>query len=836
MSATLDAFLRSWPFDPWLLVALLVCAGIYLRGWLALRRRKPPHPTLSPGGGEGRVRGRWHGGHVAAFLGGLAAIYLALASPIEPFAALLLQVHMVQHLLLMMVAPPLLWLGAPLFPLLRGLPRPIRAYWAIPLLSSQPLRRLFGRLTHPLTALFIFIAATWLWHSPPAYDLAVRSSEWHYLQHVCFLGAAFLFWYPVVRPYPSRPRWSTWLLFPYLILADLSNTILSVLLTFSNRVLYPYYAEVPRLAGLSVLEDQSAAGVLMWVPGSVAFLLPLFGICIRLLAGPEAVGSGQWAVGSEPGAAPPSPPLASGRISLTLVNSPPPTAHGPLPTTHFDLLRVPVLGRFLKWRHARLALQMPLMALAGVVILDGLHGPQVGPMNLAGVLPWIHWRGLVILALLALGNVFCMACPFMVPRTLARRWLPQGRSWPRWLQSKWLAVVLLAVFLWAYEAFAIWDSPWWTAWIAVGYFFTAFVIDGFFRGAAFCKYVCPIGQFNFVQSLVSPLEVKVLNPKACTECQTKDCIRGSPPHATPSGGEGKVKGGGIPGCELHLFQPRKASNMDCTFCLDCIHACPHDNIGILAGPPARELWHDSFRSGLGRFSKRPDVAALVVVLAFGAYANAAGMVAPVLEWRDQLASVLQQRSPIVATTLFYVFALIVLPASLVSIPAVLSRWLGQLKESWLEVATRFAYSLVPIGFGMWLAHYSFHFLGSFDAVIPALQRFAGDLGLALGEPEWRYACCRPVADWLPRLEILFLDLGLLLSLYSGYRIALTQSELTPSVPTSSFPNWSLGTRRWGTRGWGLFAPWALLIVLLFAAGVWIVLQPMQMRGTMFTAG
>src|SRR5258708_40334206 len=86
-------------------------------------------------------------------------------------------------------------------------------------------------------------------------------------------GTAFLFWYPVVRPYPSRSRWSPWLLFPYLILADLSNTILSVFLTFSNRVVYPYYAEIPRLNGLSVLEDQSAAGVLMWVPGSVAFLL-----------------------------------------------------------------------------------------------------------------------------------------------------------------------------------------------------------------------------------------------------------------------------------------------------------------------------------------------------------------------------------------------------------------------------------------------------------------------------------------------------------------------------------------------------------------------------------
>ena len=135
MSPTLDAFLRSWPFDPWLLAALSLTIGVYLRGWLVLRRRDPL---------------RWHGGRLTAFLGGLAAIHLALASPVEPFAALLLQVHMVQHLLLMMAAPPLLWLGAPLFPLLRGLPRPVRIVWVAPWLSAPPLRRLFGRLTHPL--------------------------------------------------------------------------------------------------------------------------------------------------------------------------------------------------------------------------------------------------------------------------------------------------------------------------------------------------------------------------------------------------------------------------------------------------------------------------------------------------------------------------------------------------------------------------------------------------------------------------------------------------------------------------------------------------------------
>ena len=131
-------------------------------------------------------------------------------------------------------------------------------------------------------------------------------------------------------------------------------------------------------------------------------------------------------------------------------------------------------------------------------------------MNLAGVLPWIHWRGLLILGLLTIGNVFCMACPFTAAagtRTaMAARRAGAGRDGCG--TNGWRSC-LLAGFLWAYEAFALWDSPCWTAWIALAYFAAAFVVDGLFRGASFCKYVCPIGQFNFVQSLVSPLEVKV---------------------------------------------------------------------------------------------------------------------------------------------------------------------------------------------------------------------------------------------------------------------------------------------------------------------------------------
>jgi cytochrome c oxidase assembly factor CtaG len=771
VSSTLDAFLRSWPFDPWLVAALLVSAGVYLRGWLALRRRDPL---------------RWHGGRPAAFLGGLAAVYLALASPVEPFAALLLQVHMLQHLLLMMVAPPLLWLGAPLLPLLRGLPRPIRTHWAAPLLSAPPLRRLFGRLTHPLAALPLFVAATWLWHVPPVYDLALRSSGWHYLQHLCFLGTALLFWYPVVRPYPARPRWSLWLLLPYLLLADLSNTALSALLTFSGRVLYPYYAEVPRLGGLSVVEDQSAAGVIMWVPGSVVFLLPLFGIGVQLLSGPHKETGKQAASETRRNVA---------RISLPLIvpESPPVSLSPCLPVSGsgFDLLRVPLVGRFLKWRHARLCMQLPLLLLVGLVTYDGFRGPQVGAMNLAGVLPWVHWRGLVVLGLLAAGNVFCMGCPFLLPRTLGRRWLPKGRSWPRRLRSKWLAVLLIVAFLWTYEALDLWDRPRWTACLALGYFVAAFVVDGLFRGASFCKYLCPVGQFNFVQSLASPLEVKARDPAVCASCRTKDCIRGRD---------------GVPGCELHLYLPRKAGNMDCTACLDCVHACPHDNVGVVAGPPGATLWDDRQRSGVGRFGRRPDLAALVLVLVFGAFANAAGMVGPVADGQRRLAEVAGVRSPLLATTVFYLFALVVLPLAAVGGAAELSRRWGRSGAGTLEVATRYAYALVPLGFGMWLAHYCFHFLTGYDALVPVVQRLAADFGLTyFGEPEWGCACCRPAAAWLLPLEILFLDLGLLLSLYTGYRLAPTLKAL---------------------------APWALLMVLLFAAGVWILFQPMQMRGTL----
>jgi cytochrome c oxidase assembly factor CtaG len=266
----------AWTADPWVVLPLAASAGLYLRGWAQL------HPLLR------RRLGAWR---PAAFLGGLATIFLALASPLDRFAKLLLQLHMTQHLLLMMLTPPLLWLGAPVAPLLRGLPQPVRrlvASW----LARPPVRRFARFLGHPVTCWLAFVAAVWAWHIPALYELALRGHGWHHLQHACFFATSLLFWWPVVQPWPARPVWPRWTAIPYLLLADVQNTVLSALLAFADRVIYPAYAAAPRLWQISALEDQAAAGAIMWVPGGAAFVLigawVVYGLLTPRMTAPHA--------------------------------------------------------------------------------------------------------------------------------------------------------------------------------------------------------------------------------------------------------------------------------------------------------------------------------------------------------------------------------------------------------------------------------------------------------------------------------------------------------------------------------------------------------------------
>jgi hypothetical protein len=252
------------------------------------------------------------------------------------------------------------------------------------------------------------------WHLPRFYELGLRSSSWHQVQHACFFSAELLFWWPVIQVWPSHSRWPRGAMIPYLIAADLVNTTLSAFLSFSDHVVYPSYLLAPRLFGITALDDQATAGAIMWVPGSLAFLLPAVVLTVRAFS--------------------PAHP----RSRLTHPRHPRP--HRP-----FDLLELPIL----RYRYFRRIAQTIMLLLAAAVVIDGLLGPQVSPMNLAGVLPWTYWRGLAVIALLAAGNLFCMACPFMLPRALGRRFLPPRYRWPVWLRSKWLAAGLLAAYLWS---------------------------------------------------------------------------------------------------------------------------------------------------------------------------------------------------------------------------------------------------------------------------------------------------------------------------------------------------------------------------------------------------
>jgi ferredoxin len=462
----------------------------------------------------------------------------------------------------------------------------------------------------------------------------------------------------------------------------------------------------------------------------------------------------------------------------------------------FDLLRAPFVGSLLRARYGRRSLQAILFVIAIAVLADGFFGHPMAPMNLAGVLPWTYGRAVVVLALLAAGNFFCMACPFTLPRELGRRLGLTTRHWPHRQQTKWLAVGLLVLFFWAYEAFNLWDSPRLTAWILVGYFIVAFAVDTFFRGASFCKYLCPIGQFNFLSSLVSPLEVRVRRQELCATCASHDCVRGNERQR---------------GCELHLFLPRKVGNMDCTFCLDCVKACPHDNIGILAVPPGRDLVNDPVRSSLGRFSRRLDMATLALVLVFSAFVSATAMVVPAAAWLDRLTERYSMVSTLPFISLFFLIPLVLVPL-LMSAAMAAGRALAHIAKPSRELFCRFSMALLPLGLAMWGAHVLFHLSSAWSTAWPVMQRAAGDLGAGwLGTPRWTAASPLFAADVMLATQLLLLDAGVLLSLYVGWRIARGYTNRPQD-------------------GLLLLAPWATVAAVLYAAGVWVVFQPMQMRG------
>jgi hypothetical protein len=189
------------------------------------------------------------------------------------------------------------------------------------------------------------------------------------------------------------------------------------------------------------------------------------------------------------------------------------------------------------------------------------------------------------------------------------------------------------------------------------------------------------------------------------------------------------------------------------------------------------------------------MAALVIVLTFGAYLNAFGMISPVYALQQSLADWLNTTSETPGLLLIFAFGFVILPAVLLTVTGFLSRWLaGSTHEPLSLIIRRFIYGLAPLGFGMWLAHYAFHFLTGALTLIPVMQAYLNDSGLEMGRPYWQLGPIVP-PDWLFPIQASFLYLGLFGSL--------------------------------------VVVPWGILSLLMLVAALWIMFQPMEMRGTLF---
>jgi cytochrome c oxidase assembly factor CtaG len=267
MSSEMQSVLDDWSLPIWLTLATLLTALVYLRGWVVLRATRPDQFT---------------GWRLFSFMSGMASLWLAIGSPLDAFADVLLSAHMIEHLVLMSIVPPLVWLGLPVVPLLRGMPLIVQRSVIAPLLRLRFLRQWLHWLALPLVAWLAMNITFLAWHVPDAYDFALEHERWHDFEHICFLATSILFWWTILRPWPAS-RGRSWNILISLIAADLVNTVLSAYLAFCGRSVYPFYREHSNPFGIEPLPDQVLGAVIMWVIGSVAFLIPAVLFTARML-------------------------------------------------------------------------------------------------------------------------------------------------------------------------------------------------------------------------------------------------------------------------------------------------------------------------------------------------------------------------------------------------------------------------------------------------------------------------------------------------------------------------------------------------------------------------
>ncbi len=268
MSDSVAAFLGSWEFRPIILIFLASIASLFTLGWFRLRRRNPNFALAAT----------WR---LFSYWAGLILLFLALVSPIETLSGQLFLMHMVQHLLIAMFAPPLLLFADPMPIMMWGLPLPVRKEIGRIFLSKKaPVRPYLIILTQPAVAWFVYFLFLWGWHDPSAYNATLRNSLVHDLEHMTFFWSAMLLWWHITGAGPVlHKRFSYIGRIAFTLGCVPANMIAGVVIALADHVIYTYYESIPfRTWGLSVLEDQRIGGAIMWIPGSMMYVIAVIAL------------------------------------------------------------------------------------------------------------------------------------------------------------------------------------------------------------------------------------------------------------------------------------------------------------------------------------------------------------------------------------------------------------------------------------------------------------------------------------------------------------------------------------------------------------------------------
>lgn len=275
MDPVLKAALSSWDWRLEVIIPLTILGLLFVRGWWRLRARTKPADSKAGRVPANRLGALWR---PVSYIAGLLVIGLALVSPIDVLVQQLFFVHMIQHLLLIMLAPPLLLLPNPMPFLLWGLPntlrRPIGRAIGSVLNKQSRTGSLIRSATTPGVIYLLFVIVVFGWHDPNLYNAALRSDFVHDVEHITFFLSGMLFWWQVIGAGPViHKQFGQIGRIAFSLAAIPPNMVLGIVLAFTPTVIYTFYNDVPRLLNMSPLADQQLSGMIMWIPGSMMYLI-----------------------------------------------------------------------------------------------------------------------------------------------------------------------------------------------------------------------------------------------------------------------------------------------------------------------------------------------------------------------------------------------------------------------------------------------------------------------------------------------------------------------------------------------------------------------------------